>query len=70
MPGMGLGAYPSANPRFRVVSSHSQSSEGERSPVRGNADCCHSPNRDGRAVCHAPGGSAFHRGVCARALTH
>jgi hypothetical protein len=41
----------------------SQSSKGEGSPVRGNADCCHLPYQDSRAAHRAPGGVVFHRAI-------
>jgi hypothetical protein len=38
---------PSCKTRFRAVTSHSRSSEGEESPVRGNVAHCPLPHRDG-----------------------
>jgi hypothetical protein len=44
--GTGLGAYPSTNHGIRAVLGHSQSSEGEGSTIKGNANCCRTPYRD------------------------
>jgi hypothetical protein len=68
--GTGLRAYPPRNQGIRVVPIHSRSSEGEGLTVRGNADCCHPPYRDGRVAHRVLGSYVFRCTVCAQALTH
>jgi hypothetical protein len=68
--GLGLGAHPSANQGVRIVPGHSRPSIGAESPIRGDADCCCPPYRDGRAACYALGDGVLRRAVCAQTLAH